>query len=346
MWSFPMNDDKLTPAELGSLGGKARAESLTKEERSEQARRAVEARWEKAGRSALRATHGSAERPLRIGALEIPCYVLENGVRVLSGRGMQAALGLGQGHGAILRDFLATPSLKPFIPKDLAMALTDPLRFVRPGRGGKVAVGFEATILADICDVILQARKAHSLTKRQLVIADQCEMLTRAFAKVGIIALVDEATGYQEVRDRLALQAFLDRFLQKEFAAWAKRFPDEFYQQIFRLRGWEWKGMKVNKPQCVASYTKNLVYSRLAPGILKELESRNPIENGRRKSAHHQWLTEEIGHPALAQHLYATIGLMRLSGDGEWNAFLKLMNRAYPRRDDLKDYPLFRDIID
>src|SRR5260370_36961162 len=173
--------------------------------------------------------------------------------------------------------------------KDLAMALLDPLRFVRPGRGGKVAVGFEATILADICDVILAARKAGVLANRQLVIADQCEILTRAFAKVGIIALVDEATGYQEVRDRLALQAILDRFLRKEFAAWAKRFPDEFYQQIFRLRGWTWQGMKVNRPQCVAQYTKDLVYARLAPGILRELEIRNPVENGRRKSALHQW---------------------------------------------------------
>jgi len=123
------------------------------------------------------------------------------------------------------------------------------------------------------------------------------------------VALVDEATGYQEIRDRLALQAILDRFLRKELAAWAKRFPDEFYQQIFRLRGWNWKGMRVNRPQVVANYTKDFVYERLAPSILKELEARNPKDDGNdRRAKHHQWFTEDVGHPALAQHLYASSG--------------------------------------
>ena len=70
----------------------------------------------------------------------------------------------------------------------------------------------------------------------------QCEILAPALARVGIIALIDEATGYQEIRDRQALQQILDKYLLKEYAAWAKRFPDEFYKQIFKLRGWEWRG--------------------------------------------------------------------------------------------------------
>ena len=73
-----------------------------------------------------------------------------------------------------------------------------------------------------------------------------------------------------------ALQAILDAYLRKELAAWAKRFPDEFYEQMFRLRGWQWKGMKVNRPQIVGRYTNDLVYERLEPGILNELQTRNP----------------------------------------------------------------------
>ena len=161
----------------------------------------------------------------------------------------------------------------------------------------------------------------------------------RGFARVGIIALVDEATGYQELRDRAALQEILDRYLRKEFAAWAKTFPDEFYREIFRLRGWVWRGMRVNRPQCVAAYTKNLVYARLAPRILKELEERNPSINGRRKSKHFQWLTEDIGHPVLAQHLHAIIGLMRVAD--EWSGFMKMVNRAFPKRGDSLQMPLF-----
>jgi P63C domain len=102
---------------------------------------------------------------------------------------------------------------------------------------------------------------------------------------------------------------------------------------MFRLRGWVWKGMQVNRPQCVAAYTKDLIYQRLAPGILAELEERNPIQdNGRRKAAHHQWLTEDIGHPALAQHLHAVLALMRVSPDRGWTAFIKMLDRAFPKR--------------
>jgi len=114
----------------------------------------------------------------------------------------------------------------------------------------------------------------------------------------------------------------------------AKTFPDEFYQQIFRLRGWEWRGMRVNRPQVVATYTKDFVYERLAPGILEELEKRNPAnDKGQRKAKHHQWMTDEIGHPALGQHLFSVMTLMRASA--EWNQFKALLNRAPKRGDTL-----------
>jgi hypothetical protein len=278
-----------------------------------------------------KAMWGDPERPLRIGNLEIPCYVLENGTRVLSGRGMQTALELGQSHGSKLKGLLKRSAIKPYVSNELAMAMKNPLRFVRPGRGGKLAVGYEATILPDICDAVLEARKHGNLTPAEQLVADQCEVLTRAFAKVGIIALVDEATGYQEIRDREALQALLDKFLLKEYAKWAKRFPDEFYQEMFRLRGWQWHGLKVSRPSIVGHYTNDLVYERLAPGLLEELKRVNPkTEAGHRKTKHHQWLTEEIGHPALAQHLYAVIGFMRASAT--WDNFYRMMQRAFPKK--------------
>jgi len=94
----------------------------------------------------------------------------------------------------------------------------------------------------------MDANRANVLGRRQKLIAERAEILLRGLAHVGIIALIDEATGYQTIRDREALQAILDAYLRKELAAWAKRFPDEFYEQMFRLRGWRWKGMKVNRP--------------------------------------------------------------------------------------------------
>lgn len=167
--------------------------------------------------------------------------------------------------------------------------------------------------------------------------------LRKGLGLIGIITLVDEATGYQEIRDKKALQEILDKYLRKEFAAWAKTFPNEFYVQIFRLRNWEWKGMKVNRPQCVANYTKDLVYKRLAPGILLELEKKNPVdESGRRKQRHFQWLTDEVGHPALAQHLHAIIGLMKASDS--WDQMMGMANRAFPRQGNLIQLSLFDDM--
>lgn len=169
------------------------------------------------------------------------------------------------------------------------------------------------------------------LTKQQLPIAKKCEILVRGLAQVGIVALVDEATGYQEVRDRLALQAILDAYLRKELAAWAKRFPDEFYREMFRLRGWPWERLSVSRPSIVGKFTNDLVYERLAPGVLEELQRLNPKDDrGRRKSRHHQWLTEDVGHPALAQHLHAVIGFMRASST--WDQFYRLIQRAFPKK--------------
>jgi hypothetical protein len=324
-----------------SKGGRARAEKLTPEERSAIARRAVEARWAKEGKDLPpQATHDGV---MEIGNAEIPCYVLENGVRIVSTRGIMKALGRrwrGRKYsGTELPVFLEAKNLKAFITNDLSSVLSV-VEFRTP-RGVR-AEGFQAELLPMICETYLRARDEGVLTGPQTRIAKQAEILMRGLAHVGIIALVDEATGYQEVRDRFALQEILDKYLRKEFAAWAKRFPDEFYREIFRLRGWVWKGMRVNRPQCVAAYTKNLVYGRLAPGILKELEARNPmVERGHRRALHHQWLTEDVGHPALAQHLHALLGLMRASDT--WQQMMKMVNRAFPKRGDSLQLELFKN---
>jgi hypothetical protein len=167
------------------------------------------------------------------------------------------------------------------------------------------------------------------------------DILIRGLANVGIIALVDEATGYQEARGKKGLRAVLDAFLRKGLATWAKRFPDEFYEHIFRLRGWKWKGRGTNPPQVVAAYTKDIVYARLAPGIIEELEKKNPSNSGRRKSKHHQWLTDDVGHPALAQHLHAVVTLMRISKS--WDQFKLFLDQAHPRRGDTLQLPLMID---
>jgi hypothetical protein len=325
-------------SELGKLGGQKTAERGSEYYAEIQAMRKV-----KAGGRPKNPPKAAHEGLLKIG---ISCAVLEDGTRVLSEREVTKALGgkRGGSHwlrkkgGAELPVYLSANNLKPFIDSELEMALKEPIIY-QPKAGGSPAFGVKAEYLPKICDVWLKAREARVLRGPQKNIAAKAEILMRAFAHVGIIALVDEATGFQAIRDREALQEILERFLRKELAAWAKRFPDEFYQQLFRLRGWQWKGMRVNRPQVVAAYTRDLVYERLAPGILQELEARNPKdERGRRKHKHHQWLTEDIGHPALAQHLYALIGLMRASPS--WKQFKEMVQKAFPKKGETLFLPI------
>lgn len=319
-------------------GGVARAASLSKEQRSAAAKKAAEARW------TPKATHGSSEHPLRIGDVAIPCYVLEDGTRVLSQRGLQVGIGMSVSGGSKsgeqrLAVFVDSMQEKGIAVSDLAVRIRAPIKFLLPSGGG-TALGYEATILADLCDLILAGRAAGVLQAQQRHLADQCEILVRGFARMGIIALVDEATGYEEVRERHALQALLDRYLRKEFAAWAKRFPDDFYREMFRLRGWEWPTPRGARPGIVGTYTVDLVYERLAPGVLQELEARNPKDDrGRRKAKHHQLLTEEVGHPALAQHLHAVMAFMRAAKT--WDQFKKMVDVAFPKKG--QQFPLMLD---
>jgi hypothetical protein len=166
-----------------------------------------------------KATHGAPDHPLRIGNLALPCYVLDNGKRVLIQRGMISALGMSKGGnrrrtGDRLARFVTGKRLEPFISKDLAQVIMSPILFKAPN--GAIAYGYEATILADMCDSILAARKAGALQDQQLHIAEQCEILVRGFARVGIIALVDEATGYQEVRAKDELHQILKMYVAPE----------------------------------------------------------------------------------------------------------------------------------
>lgn len=346
VWRMNDNEFKLDDS-VQSLGGKARAEKLSKSERTEIAKAAADARWSKdPHRIRLpKATHAAPS--LKIGDAKIDCAVLEDGTRVISQGSFLRAIGrsrspsAGQGSTTLHRvveesigveempPFMPSNNLKPFISKDLMLS-KNPIAY-KPLGGGRIAFGYKAEILPMVCYAYIDADKAGVIHKSQSHIVRAAETLVRGFATVGIIALIDEATGYQEIRDRQALQKILDLYLRKEFAAWAKRFPDEFYQELFRLRGWEWKGMSVNRPSYVAQLTKDLVYERLAPGILQELQQRNPPDqSGYRRHKHHQLLTDDIGVPALSQHLHTTTAIMR--GSTDWNRFMMTLNRALPKK--------------
>jgi hypothetical protein len=334
-----MNSDEEATGK--AKGGVARANALTKEQRSSIAKKAAAARWAEDA-----PPQAAYMGEIKIGDAVIPCAVLEDGTRLLTQAGFLSALGRSpkpKGRSQQVADglppFLNTVSLKPLITKEIIDS-TVPVVF-RTVTGGR-ALGFKADLLTKVCNLFLEARNAGLLTAQQKGIADKCEILVRALADVGIAGLIDEATGYQAVRPKDALQQYLEKIIRKELAVWAKKFPDEFYENIYTLRGWPWPGMGKNRYSVVAHYTRDLVYERMAPGLLKELEGKSPRDDkGQRDNKLHQWLTPDVGDPMLASHLQSVLTLQRLciaNGWG-WTKFMNMVDQIMKKKGQSFDLP-------
>lgn len=327
-----MDDNQVS----GSNGGKARAQLLSPEQRTEIARRAAEKRWYSEAPEVLCAGD------LKLGGVVIPCYVTVDGQRLISGRAMQEALRLvseenptgTEKPGSRLTRLLNNKKLKSLIYKDKSPDHFSPKRIRWQGR---TINGFNGEMLADICEGMLQARSEGKLTTpRQEIIAAQCEVLLRGFARVGIAALIDEATGYQALRPVDALKMYLETILKKELSPWIKHFPDEFYENIYRLKSWPWPGMSKNRYSVVGHYTRNLIYQRLAPGLQEEFDRRNPKgQNGSRKHKNFQWF-DEPGERLFAQQMFTVLALqracLRRTSGNKWHSFLRMMDEVLPKR--------------
>ncbi len=292
-------------------GGVARASKMTPEQRKAQSMKMVEAKKSKA--SLPEATHTGE---LHLGSVSIPCHVLESGVRVISGRGLQNSLGFSKDSSGLALTNLVDSKLKKFLPTEAVKSLNTPLLFKRKGSGGSAPEtnGFDATLLIDICDALIQAKNEKGLlTPTQKVYADFAEIIIRSVAKVGIIALVDEATGFQRDREKDALAKILEAFVAKELQPYLKTFPVDYYEQLFRLYELPYPpiGNKSWRPAFFGHITNDVVYSRIAPELLPELKK--AASKAERKSKLHQWLTQDIGHPKLREHLASIVSILKLS---------------------------------
>ena len=283
----------------------------------------------------LKATH---QGKLEIGEIKLDCAVLEDGTRIISRNAIFRAFGRtkrGRAKSEMrvpnMPSFIDAKNLQPFISKDLRGGLT-PVEYL--SITNRDMTGFNAEILPMMCDLYLEAREKEILTKHQLRLAIAAEILLRGFAKIGIIALIDEATGYQYIRDRIALQKILDKYLTDEWAKWTKTFPDEYYKELFKLRGIQYPPISMKRPQYVGHWTNDIIYSRLAPKVLTTLKDKNPRQpdTGHRKRRHHQYFTRDYGHPALKEHLSNVVFLMK--GCTKWDDFKRRLNRARPKYGD------------
>jgi hypothetical protein len=322
--------------EIASKAGLARAATMDPEARSEIARGAALARWGKTSKAKLpAATHYGV---LRIGELEFPCFVLEDGSRVLSGRGLAVAFGQrssSQGAAAAVEGarrvpaFLASKAIFPFVSEELLVLADNPVRF-GGFLGGGAGLGYQATILPEICKAILQARGAQALKPHQIPMAVAAEVLLFALAKTGIVALVDEATGYQYERARRELQQILNEYIQEDLRPWTKRFSNSFFKEIYRIHGWKFEEGVTQGPRYVGRFINEFIYKQLPDGVLDELRRRNPpIKNNQRRHKHFQLLTEDTGDEHLDRLILKVTTLMQVADNKKH--FETLFGRAFAK---------------
>jgi hypothetical protein len=323
-----IEDDEKDPAK--AKGGFARAESLTPEDRSEIARKAAQARWSKPAEAADplegdvpdipdEVLEPIAEMPiarwrgtLNIVGLDVPCYVLDNGQKII-GRTSATELLTGIKGGGALEKYLAVKALEPFINKDLVLERFVPFRLLEVEGLEKAVKGLPADLMIDVCQGFVAALQSsldpHSshpkLTDRQMQMAIKASMFLSACAKVGLEALIDEATGYQYERAEDALQVKLRAFIAEELRAWEKTFPDELWAEFGRLTGW--KGSLTSRPKWWGKLVIELIYDTLDPDIAEYLKNNKPPPGVR----WHRQLTENIGVRALVSRCFEVVGMAK-----------------------------------
>lgn len=267
---------------------------------------------------------------LNLAGYKIPCYVLEDGIRVLSLMDVQIALKM--------LDEYARRKSGTRLGRHLSQKLLEPIvnEYKKHGRnfepiicylGNRRINGYEASVFMNILDVFLEARKRaigeeKVLTPRIKAIAEQSEILVRTFAGVGIYALIDEATGYQYERERDEVQKQLDKILGlyvlPEPQKWEKIFPWTLYKQIFRLYNQPFTVNNIKRPGFIGTLTNKYIYGNLPDGVLDKLKKETPrTKGGNYKHRLHQLLTTEVGREDLRKTIYSIEAFFSISENME-----------------------------
>ena len=302
-------------ADRASRAGKTRMEKMSPEARKELARKAALARWKAKANPGGNASVIDAEvanmgdlpklpvakwpGELQIG---ISCYVLDDQRRIISRTGATDYLTERKG-GGNLESYTRIQAVAKYMPAALSGEMVE---FVMPGVVNKTVKGMDAETFVEICRAYVSAWQAGDLqTDTQIAIAKRAATFLGTCAKVGLIALIDEATGYQYERPIDALEAKLRLFLSEELRRWEKTFPDDLWEQFGRLT--KWKGSVHQRPKYWGKLVMELIYNYLDPDVAQWLRDNAPAP--RKGQNYHQWLNEQYGLRRLIEHIWKVIGV-------------------------------------
>lgn len=310
-----------------SKGGVARAEKLTPEERKDIARKGAQARW---GSVPGDMPEAISQGQLTIGDVAIDCYVLKDGRRLFHKRGLAKALGLKSEGGNAFMKSMTRKSLGSVIKGNLLESINNPIVF-KP-LNGDPAHGYEAIFIIELCDAIWEAGRLGALKPSQYFLSVQSEIIVRSSAKIGIIALIDEATGYIKDKKKEEYRQLFHEFIRDELREWEKEFPDQFFNMIYKIYNLR-RNYKNKHPQFFGKFIRKYVYTPLANShgvVLEMIDEKNPVvyTNGGRKYKMHQFLSDEVGLPAMRAHLWQLIGIGNAARSKE--GFERGFKNAFP----------------
>lgn len=251
---------------------------------------------------------------LPIGNIELDAYVLEDGTRILSQSAIYDALGSvrkGNYTRTELPSFISADNLKPYINQDF-LSCTKLINFTD---GKQVKSGYNGILLPRLCKVYLDAWHDNVLKPGQIGRAKQAGVLLSALGDVGITALIDEATGYQQDRKSDALRVLLDAYLADGIKKWLKEFPDDFFYELDRLYGNE--HLKSNqRPRYYGGFINKYVYEPIENGkINPELQKRYVADH--KNNRKHQHFTD-LGSNQLRIQIGKVLGAMQIAPNLKW----------------------------
>lgn len=303
-----MNDDNKEPKGKAK-GGIARAESLTKEQRSEIAKKGAAARWVS---KPLKATHkGNFKDYFGVNA---ECYILDDQTKtpVVTKTDLAKLLGIGELAQDIDR-LLESPYMREHGDQELRAKMKKAFNFhySRQCKNITNAQGYDITMIVDIGKALIDARDAGSLPDSRLASADTAQKIINASAQSGIRGLAYAVAGYEPEAQEV-IEAFKVH-VQEEARAWSKVFPDELYYEWYRLYGLN-KPDKSGHPIAFRWSTERHIYKPLAKskGVVFELGKQSRDENGSRRDKIHQFLSE-VGDKALRHDIDKVVGMASMS---------------------------------
>lgn len=264
------------------------------------------------------------ESDLYIGDTLLTCSVLNDGRRVIKDTSLFKALNRKRKGETRIEGFppiIGSKSLATLLTEKYPHYLESIMPFEVAQFNGKTGKWYDANTIPMICDLYMEAEQEGLITTNQEHVLAQAKILLRSLARVGITALIDEATNYQDVRGKDELQVLLEQFISEELRPYSKEFDREYFEQLFRLYNVPYDPTSQKRPRYFAKFTKKYVYDLLPPNVWEKLDSMNPSiynsdkDRWDRKHRLHQYLSEDNGLKFLRGHLDSLIPVMKLSTD-------------------------------